>query len=730
MRKILTLFIALFFLTSTQAQLADGSYAPNFTGVDINGNTWELYDLLDQGKSVIIDVSATWCGPCWSYHESGELETVYDTYGPNGTEEMMVLWIEGDPTTGMDDILGTTASSQGDWTAGTGFPIIDDNSIAELYEITYYPTIYHICQNRTVREAGQISAADLYAMNADCEVAAGVNNVGLLVYEGFEGDFCQSLTFEPAAFFQNLGTSNVTAAEFQLSVDGTVTETINWTGDISTYQAETITFSSITVNQTTDLSIDVLSVNANTDEDPGNNLISTQVVLAPSTNDNLATLTIITDNYPTETYWELLDGNGTALYTGGNSGIFSGTTSPDAYTTVGGTYEQQLALPADGCFDFVIRDAFGDGICCDYGSGSYTITDQMGNVIAQGGEFENIETKPFEVSGGTGIFNNGGLVNYTGVDGDFCTEISFDPVVSVQNVGANDITSMDIEARDGATVLQSFNWTGTLAPASAANVTMNTITLSQTTDVTFHIINVNGVADAYDSNNEYGAVSFIRAANANEMLTFEITTDPWGCEIYWEFINTDNGTIAASGGNPDAVAGSGAIYLANGGCDGQPGYANETTVTETFSIPVDACYEFKIIDDYGDGLTAGGYTLTDADGNVLISEPAGGFAERANLFEGKSAVAVENIESAEAWNIFPNPAQDIIRLEFTLTEQLPLQVELYNTLGKQIQTIANENFAMGVHSLSADVSLLPNGMYYINVISGGQTTTHKFVISK
>ncbi len=54
----LTLFFAL--ALKTNAQLPDGSIAPNFTMTDINGTSWDLYTILNQGKSVIIDVSATW----------------------------------------------------------------------------------------------------------------------------------------------------------------------------------------------------------------------------------------------------------------------------------------------------------------------------------------------------------------------------------------------------------------------------------------------------------------------------------------------------------------------------------------------------------------------------------------------------------------------------------------------------------------------------------------------
>ena len=58
MRKI-TLMLALTALSFyvSKAQLADGSVAPNFTLVDLNGTSHTLYDYLDQGKTVVINIS-------------------------------------------------------------------------------------------------------------------------------------------------------------------------------------------------------------------------------------------------------------------------------------------------------------------------------------------------------------------------------------------------------------------------------------------------------------------------------------------------------------------------------------------------------------------------------------------------------------------------------------------------------------------------------------------------
>lgn len=148
MKRLLLLLALIFGVQHLSAQLPNGSTCPDFTGVDLNGNSHNLYTLLDQGKTVVVDVSATWCGPCWSYHQTHALDSVWAKYGPNGTDEMFVMWVEGDFQTGMPDLQGQTGSSQGDWTNGTAYPIVDDHTISNLLQVAGFPTIYVICPSR------------------------------------------------------------------------------------------------------------------------------------------------------------------------------------------------------------------------------------------------------------------------------------------------------------------------------------------------------------------------------------------------------------------------------------------------------------------------------------------------------------------------------------------------------------------------------------------------------
>lgn len=167
------------------AVLPNGSPAKDFTVTDLNGVTWNLFDLLDQGYTVYLEFSATWCGPCWNYHNSGALKDLYNQYGPNGTDEVFVIFIEGDLNTNTNCLYGTQGcnnSTYGDWVTGTPFPITDLNSsnqgIKSDYNITYYPTIYSICPStRTVYEAGQRNTAGQYEYVSSCGLDWDLVNV-------------------------------------------------------------------------------------------------------------------------------------------------------------------------------------------------------------------------------------------------------------------------------------------------------------------------------------------------------------------------------------------------------------------------------------------------------------------------------------------------------------------------------------------------------------------------
>ncbi|MBT8189169.1 MAG: zinc metalloprotease, partial [Bacteroidia bacterium] len=126
----------------------------------------------------------------------------------------------------------------------------------------------------------------------------------------------------------------------------------------------------------------------------------------PSCNGTEVTMTIVLDNYPEETSWTLVDANGNTV---ASAGPYSGVPA-------GSTVTETWCLP-NGCYDYTINDSYGDGICCAYGNGSYTLTDENNNVLASGGAFGNSETTNFCL-GSTAPTCSDGIQNgnETGVD--------------------------------------------------------------------------------------------------------------------------------------------------------------------------------------------------------------------------------------------------------------------------------------------------------------------------
>ncbi len=261
-RQFMMLIAMMAISTTLFAQLPNGSYAKDFSmkklksdGTAISDTVCTLYEHTNAGRPVIMDVSAVWCSPCWSYHSSGALESLYASYGPSGDNSLMVYFVEGDE--GSIAQLNGGAGSQGNWVTGTYYPILptispNTTQVCTDYSIGYFPTVYLICPDRTVTEVGSKTAAIIHTAAVACPVLTTnvldakifkINQPGNLVYCG---------EINPKVFMQNYGTTAISSATIKMQLDGVDVITYNWTGNIERLDAVEVslpTYSNPTLSQ-------------------------------------------------------------------------------------------------------------------------------------------------------------------------------------------------------------------------------------------------------------------------------------------------------------------------------------------------------------------------------------------------------------------------------------------------------------------------------------------------
>ena len=190
MKKLI--FTIAIYLTTTLSFSQVGTVAPDFTATDINGNIHNLYDYLNDGKVVIIDVSTTWCTPCWwLHHDWHYLEDWYAEFGPNGTDQLAIFLYEADEDTGLDDLNGTGPNTQGDWVTGTPYPIFNESPTIPVLNSFInggFPSVDIICPSDRIIKYNlwdnwahpEIMRAQIIELIDQCGSAAGINENNLL----------------------------------------------------------------------------------------------------------------------------------------------------------------------------------------------------------------------------------------------------------------------------------------------------------------------------------------------------------------------------------------------------------------------------------------------------------------------------------------------------------------------------------------------------------------------
>lgn len=158
---------------------------------------------------------------------------------------------------------------------------------------------------------------------------------------------------EPKVVLSNFGSNALTSAELEVLVNGESVKTVNWTGNLATFGSETVDLGEISfpVEEENTLAVRIKGVNGTQDEAPDNDETMFTIKQAYQAIGKMIRVNVRTDENPQETTWKVTKvSTGEVIQEGG------------PYAEPNTMYVDTLVITADGCYDFTIYDAGGDGL--------------------------------------------------------------------------------------------------------------------------------------------------------------------------------------------------------------------------------------------------------------------------------------------------------------------------------------------------------------------------------
>ena len=197
--------------------------------------------------------------------------------------------------------------------------------------------------------------------------------------------------FQPKVVLTNNGSAPLTSAEIEVLVNGGLLETVNWSGNLATFGFQTVDLGAISFpfESQNELTVRIKSINGVADESSLNDAVSCSFIGSPDNAGKVLKLTVRTDNNPQETTWTVTNTEtGEIVLEGG------------PYDTPNHNYTETLEITADGCYDFTIYDAGGDGLTD--GSGVYGLK-AGGTTLFSGNDFGYSESNEFSYEVSVGV---------------------------------------------------------------------------------------------------------------------------------------------------------------------------------------------------------------------------------------------------------------------------------------------------------------------------------------
>ena len=167
------------------------------------------------------------------------------------------------------------------------------------------------------------------------------------------------LDFGPRVAIQNNGNNTLTSVDFEYSINGGTPGNYTWSGSLESYEETIVQLPGIPYTIESSNTVDI---SVSDDEDNTNNSASNTFSESDMTASSSLSMILNTDNNGDETTWFIKNPSGEIILSGGpyDNNI---------------TINEEFNLPTEGCHEFRIIDAGGNG------SGSVVVYDSNNDVI-------------------------------------------------------------------------------------------------------------------------------------------------------------------------------------------------------------------------------------------------------------------------------------------------------------------------------------------------------------
>lgn len=213
------------------------------------------------------------------------------------------------------------------------------------------------------------------------------DNDAKLLVTNIPDDICGQTDIQPSLIIENNGNNPITSVDLAYQMNDETEVNLSWTGNLLSGQSEIIDSPILTIiDGINNLTASLSMPNGVVDQNPDNNSSTIRIDKALGHDTTTIKLELITDDYGSETTWVFEDENGEIIAEGG------------PYTDgLNETINESFEVNPNLCYNFTIFDELADGICCDFGEGSYTISTEEDFEIFTGGEFGDEETTQISI---------------------------------------------------------------------------------------------------------------------------------------------------------------------------------------------------------------------------------------------------------------------------------------------------------------------------------------------